>query len=67
MIESGARRRLTEQLVERVWSYLEPLWDKTRSFRDIESFTFPWAWEWGSERASQQIGLAERSKKGGES
>ena len=35
------------------------LWDETRLFRDIESFTFPQAWECVSERVSEQMSVAE--------
>ena len=41
----------------RCWICCAP-WDKTRSFWDIESFTFPrarkWVSDWASERANEQ-------------
>ena len=42
------------------------LWDKTRSFWDIQSFIFPWTWEWVREQSSkwaQQSAKAKRTQR----
>ena len=52
------------------WRSTSALWDKTRSFWDIESYTFAQAREWakwGSERTSEHSGGRERSEQSGAS
>ena len=46
------------------------LWDKTRSFWDIQSFTFPKAREWAkwvSKQMSERSGARDQSEQGGAS
>ena len=40
------------------------LWDKTKSFWGIQSFTFPRAREWASERMNERSGACKQSEQG---